>query len=115
LYFLIIVNLCAQITQNTIKMDGIKIEINGIDLSQLAQKIDTLTNALSTKPEEPNIEPNGELFLTRVEVAKLLKVTLPTINDWTNKGLISAYRIGKLIRYKQSEILETISKNKTKR
>jgi len=95
-------------------MDAVKIEINGIDLSQLAQKIDSLTNALSVKNAEPNTEANAETFLTRVEVAKLLRVTLPTINDWTNKGLITAYRIGNRIRYKQSEILQTISNNKTK-
>ncbi|WP_374360083.1 helix-turn-helix domain-containing protein [Cloacibacterium sp.] len=95
-------------------MDGVKIEINGIDLSQLAQKIDNLTNALSAKNAEPKTEANGETLLTRVEVAKLLRVTLPTINDWTNKGLIIAYRIGNRIRYKESEILQTITNNKTK-
>ena len=95
-------------------MDAVKIEINGIDLSQLAQKIDSLTNALNEKNEEQKKEANDENFIKRVEVAKILRVTLQNIKDWTNKGLITAYRIGNRIRYKQSEILQTISNNKTK-
>lgn len=91
-------------------MNTIKIEVNGLDINQLAEKLDNLANALNGKTTEPQAEGNEEKLLTRMEVAKLLGVTLPTINDWTKKGLIVGYRIGNRVRYKHSEILESLAK-----
>lgn len=49
-----------------------------------------------------------EEYLTRSELSKLLKVTLPTISDWSKKGIIKPYRLGKLVRFKKSEIESTL-------
>lgn len=93
-------------------MSTVKLEVNGLDIFALAEKIDNLTNALNSKADtEPKAE--AEKLLTRKEVADLLGVTLPTLHDWTKKGLLTAYRIGNRIRYKENEILETLTKNKT--
>ena len=43
-------------------------------------------------------------YLTRQEVAKILKISLVTLTDWNNKGILKPYRLGNLIRYKQSEL-----------
>jgi len=45
-----------------------------------------------------------EEYLTRKELSKLFKVTLPTISDWSNKGILKPYRLGKLVRFKRSEV-----------
>lgn len=43
-------------------------------------------------------------YLTRQEVAKILKVSLVTLSDWNKKGILKPYRLGNLIRYKSEEI-----------
>jgi excisionase family DNA binding protein len=45
-------------------------------------------------------------FLTRNETAQLLKITLPTLYEWTKRGYLQSYRMGSRIRYKRSEVNE---------
>jgi len=48
----------------------------------------------------------SEEYLTRLETAKLLKVTLPTLHSWTKKGYLKAYRVGERnVYYKLPEVL----------
>jgi len=54
-------------------------------------------------------------LLTRKEAAKLLGVSLPTILDWTKTGKIIGYRISSRIRYKRSDLENSLSKIKTRR
>ncbi|NLP59230.1 helix-turn-helix domain-containing protein [Lutibacter sp. B1] len=52
-------------------------------------------------------------YLTRQEVAKILKISLVTLSDWNKKGILKPYRLGNLVRYKQSELDQAlISMNK---
>lgn len=55
-------------------------------------------------------------YLTRQEVAKILKVSLVTLTDWNKKGILKPYRLGNLIRYKTDEIDQAlIAIHKSKR
>ena len=46
-----------------------------------------------------------EEYLTRQEVAKLLKVHVSTIDDWTSRGKLTRYGIyGRRALYKRSEV-----------
>jgi len=54
------------------------------------------------KPAEP------QEYLTRLEVSKILKVSLVTIHDWNRKKILNPYRLGNLIRYKRSEIEQAL-------
>lgn len=54
---------------------------------------------------QPKKQPE---YLTRKEVAKILKVSLVTLSDWNKKGVLKPYRLGNLIRYKTSEIEESL-------
>lgn len=45
-------------------------------------------------------------YLTRKETAQILRVTLPTLYDWTKRGYLQSYRMGSRIRYKRSEVNE---------
>lgn len=47
-------------------------------------------------------------YITRKELAEILKVTLVTIIDWDKKGVLKPYRLGNLIRYKRSEIEQSL-------
>lgn len=48
--------------------------------------------------------PKEEEYLTRKEVATMLKISLVTLHDWNKKKILNPYRLGNLIRYKRSEI-----------
>ena len=57
-----------------------------------------------TQPKEP------EELLTRVEVAKLLKISLPTLHEWTKEGMLQSYGIRNRVLYKRSEIMSSLRK-----
>ena len=56
----------------------------------------------SYQPKEP------EEFLSRAEVAKLLKVDISTIFNWGKAGKIKRYGLGNRVYYKRSEIERAI-------
>ena len=47
-------------------------------------------------------------YMNRFEVAKLLKISLPTLNNWSKSGIVQSYRIGNRILYKAEEIDQAI-------
>jgi excisionase family DNA binding protein len=52
-----------------------------------------------------SLEPKSPTeFLTRKEVADLLKCDLSTVHNWTKKGKLTKYCIGDRTYYKRSEI-----------
>jgi excisionase family DNA binding protein len=51
-----------------------------------------------------------EEYLTRRELAEIFKVTLPTISDWSKKGILKPYRLGNLVRFKKSEVEKALKK-----
>ena len=66
--------------------------------------------ALSTA--EPTPEPNNEL-VTRKQAARLLGVSLPTLNEWSKSGVITGYRINTRVRYKRGELEKSLLQMKT--
>ena len=65
--------------------------------SDLKPQLETLRQEL--KQQEPEEE-----LLTRKEVAEKLKITLPTVSSWSKKGILKSHRLGKLVRFKKSEV-----------
>lgn len=58
-----------------------------------------------------------ERFASRKEVATALKVSLPTLNEYTKNGKLKSYRIGNRVLYKWDEVesaLQEIHEKKTK-
>jgi excisionase family DNA binding protein len=53
---------------------------------------------------------NDEIFLTRKETAQFLSISLVTLWDWTRKDVIPGFKIGSKIRYKKSDVLNSLSK-----
>jgi excisionase family DNA binding protein len=79
-------------------------EINTTELSDLtAKKVVEQIKELYLE------QPKREEFLTSKETAKLLRITLPTLTDYCQRGLIPSYRIGRNIRYKKSEIEQFVN------
>jgi len=76
----------------------------GITIEELKKVVsEAVANAVEPLINKKTSE-NTDL-LTRKEAASILKISLPTIDEWTKQGVIKAYRIGKSKRYKKDEIL----------
>ncbi|MFB9056664.1 helix-turn-helix domain-containing protein [Mariniflexile ostreae] len=54
------------------------------------------------EPKTPNE------YLTRVEVAELLKINLATVHNWTKKSILISYQIGGRVYYKRNEVENAI-------
>ena len=56
-----------------------------------------------------NFEPKSPVeYLTRAEVADMLKCDLSTLWNWTNKGKLVAYGIGNRVYYKRNEVEKAV-------
>ncbi|MBI2282424.1 MAG: helix-turn-helix domain-containing protein [Bacteroidetes bacterium] len=87
-----------------------EIIFTGVDLNQLLEKIGQLFENKLNSIAPQNKQNNQSKFITRKEVAKLLKITLPTLNEWTKLGWLQSYKIGTRVLYKEPEVIAAIDK-----
>lgn len=78
--------------------------IQGIEAKELLAILDGLKTEIKALKSAPVPTVEGEEYLTRHQTAALLDVSLVTIHDWTNKGILLSYRLGNRVYYKRSEI-----------
>lgn len=57
--------------------------------------------------ETPRVE-NSALILSRTEAAKFLGITLPTLHKYTQNGILKGYRLGTMVKYKRSDLLNSL-------
>jgi excisionase family DNA binding protein len=70
----------------------------------LEEKLDDIKN---------NFEPKTPIeYLTRNEVAEMLKIDLSSVHNWTKKRILQAYQCGGRVYYKRKEVEEAIIKLK---
>lgn len=83
-------------------------EINLINITydELLKGIDRLLEDKLSKKFSSQEHEND--FITRKEVAGILKISLPTLNDWTKQGWLKAYKMGNRVLYKRSEVEGTL-------
>ncbi|TSJ40221.1 helix-turn-helix domain-containing protein [Mucilaginibacter corticis] len=60
-----------------------------------------ILNSFNSLPPKNELENS---ILTRQETAKLLSISLPTLHDYTKRGLIKAHRLGSKVRYKREDL-----------
>lgn len=77
-------------------------------LQWIGQVIDSKTGILPSQTKQKQSD-----FITRAEASKLLKITLPTLHDWTKNGYLTAYKLGTKVLYKESEIIQQVEKAST--
>lgn len=80
-----------------------QILLNGINLNELLEKIGQLIDKKVVKIQQPT-EKNHSQFISRVEVAQILKISLPTLNEWTKLGWLTSYKMGNRVLYKADEV-----------
>ncbi len=86
----------------------ITVNINGSTLLQFANK---LADDTAIKVEQRiKAENKPDELLTREQVSKILRVNLSTLYRWESKGVLIPVRIGKKVRYRNSDIKRAIKK-----
>lgn len=70
------------------------------DLEGIKQQLADLQK--NFQPKEPSE------YLTRNEVAEMLKIDLSSVHNWTRKGILQAYQIGGRVYYKRTEVESAI-------
>lgn len=94
---------------------------NSIILQNLTRQdlIDIFEGVLAEKLQEFTPPPSNKIeFLTRKEVAALLRISIPTLHELIKTGKLKAYRIGGRVLFNKSEVedsLEEIESQKYKR
>jgi excisionase family DNA binding protein len=89
---------------SSLPMEQLKTEISEAVLKQIAPYLQTANNT----------PPQTEI-VNRKEAAKLLGVSLVTLNQWTKEGLVTGYRIASRVRYKRAELENSLTQIKTRR
>src|SRR5436190_991379 len=80
-----------------------------IILDQLLEKIGKLIDSKLSQADAPP-KTNQSILLSRAEVAKTLKISFPTLHDWTKQGWLQSYKIGNRILYKSNEVEDALQK-----
>ena len=85
-----------------------EILLNGINLNELLEKLEKIERLLDSYLKTQPAEEIKPAFISRDEVAALLKITLPTLHDWTKLGWLKSYKIGHRVLYKPHEVMEAV-------
>jgi len=76
---------------------------------ELAAALDPIKRALSEILEYQKAkQPEQTEFISRKEAAKLVGVTLPALDTWTKRGILTRYKIGGRIRYDRNELINAV-------
>ena len=86
-----------------------KVTVTEISLDELLKKLSELIETKSNKEKQLYPKIHGT-YLTRKETAKLLKCSLPTLDEYSKTGLLVSYKVGKRVLFKPNEVEDAISK-----
>lgn len=76
-------------------------------LSMLDESLDSIKIALMNRT--PHLK--GEKYLTNNDVSKLLNISIRSLQDWRDNGVLSYIQISGKILYRQSDILKLLEDN----
>ncbi len=74
-------------------------------LEWIGQIIDSKIGIIPLKAPEKQSD-----YITRADASKLLKISFPTLHDWTKLGYLKSYKMGTRVLYRESEIIEALEK-----
>jgi excisionase family DNA binding protein len=81
-----------------------------IKLEKLLEMIEEIFDKKLKQLDLQTNQTDPSKFLSRIEVATLLKITLPTLNEWTKLGWLQSYKMGNRVLYKLDEVKEALKK-----
>ncbi|MBA7533402.1 hypothetical protein ES705_25641 [subsurface metagenome] len=83
--------------------------VNGLTIEEFLGKVrQTVADTIKSETES-SLKSDKVKYLTRKETAELLSISLPTLWQYTKRGIISAHRCGSRILYKEDEVESALS------
>lgn len=83
-----------------------QIILSGLTPAELFSRLESILDELINKlPENTSVGPK---YLSRQEVSEILKISLPTLNDWSKRGVLKQYKIGNRVLYRKDEVESAI-------
>lgn len=87
-----------------------QILINGISIEEFKGFLsDVIEEKLRNQFSGANMTHPDDVYLSRQEVANKLKISLPTLHSFTVTGVLTGYRIGRRVLYKESDIERSLT------
>ncbi|NVN94886.1 MAG: helix-turn-helix domain-containing protein [Bacteroidetes bacterium] len=87
--------------------------LQGISFDELKGQLREIVNECFNNQNPHKQQEIDTEYLSRSQVAKTLKVSLVTLNEWTKKGIIKAYRIGNRVLYLKTDIQNSLTEVKS--
>jgi excisionase family DNA binding protein len=88
--------------------------LQGLTVEELLEKLSLMIDKKLLEREKLP-KPAAWTYMSRKEVAAHLKISQPTLHDWTKLGWLTAYKIGKRVLYKSNEVDKVILERKFKK
>ena len=90
-----------------------QIQFIGTSPQELAEFV---TNSVKTQFESlikslNHAQENPKELMTRKETAELFSVSLVTIHEWVNTGILRPYKVGNRTFFKRSECLQVVEQS----
>ena len=79
-----------------------QILFSGISADQFFLRLERIVEAKISTATTPTKEISD--YLSRKDIAALLKISLPTVDQWTKQGLLYCYKMGNRVFYKRQEV-----------
>ena len=95
-----------------IKMD--KVVFTNITIDELKLLFqESISNVIQNSASEDSLPNTNIELLSRRDAANFLGISLPTLHNWTMKGVIKGYRINTNVKYKKCELEKALIAIKT--
>jgi len=88
------------------------IVLTSIPKDELVEEIVNKLKATLSSSSKKEEKSDKDTLIKPKEAASFLKVSLVTINEWTKKGILTSYSMGRRKFYKKNEIIEALSSTK---
>ena len=80
-----------------------------ISKEELMQDFEQIVRKVLEKMQQDQSAKDEKEFYTREETAKLLNVSLTTLFNWNNEGILKTKKIGKRVYYSKNEVLARLN------
>ena len=97
-----------EIIEHLKSKENVLLIVSSDDLKQFA---DYLIKQACEKLLEENAKLNEEVYYTKDQVVKILKINPSSLWNWSNKGFLMPVKVGGLNRYKKSDIDKILNSN----
>jgi excisionase family DNA binding protein len=75
-----------------------------LSVKELQEHLSETVKEVLTAMRQQEVRTGPDELFTRKEAAKYLRLSLVTLNEYTQRGLVPAYRLGARVLYRRSEV-----------